>query len=1357
MNNALLYLGGILITALAVLFAAPRFVDWNSYRGVFEEEASRILGREVRVGGAVNVRLVPVPFVSFEKLRIADTGEEGGGNSIIRVESFTMWLSIPPLVRGVLEAHRVELHRPVLNLAVNAEGGGNWRTLAISPGALPFAPTDVALQHVAISDGAVNVHTQDRGEHARFDAINGELNAEALDGPFKFRGTVNWNDSPRNVRIATAKLDDNGQLRFNAAVDVIGGANSYILDARLGDLQTTPTLTGDLTAKLHVGNDVVHAGDHAADVTLEAEPQRGADAPPSADTNGAINLEERQAPGETAAPSPEAAPAPAPAPTVATTERASPAKAFELKAKVKGTALGVALDDVAVSLEAGATPQLITGQAKFDWTNKTRLDVNLASRWLDLDGLAKTSEAAMPLDAVRSYFEMVAAALPAESDTNAVLEFDQLTLAGEPISNVRLAASRSGGPLELKGVRADLPGGVRLELDGVLTPRGRVPDLDGTLFISGKSLMRFLAWGLGNQSLKRERSDGSFMLDGRFALGDGTLALTNASAMFQGTPLEGELKLELGERKRLAVAISGPRIDVAQFKGGIIDFNHLRSILFGAEGSAEPSDESAAAPFDPAGSDLALTFKLAELVDGERRLKDVDADIRLERGKLSIPQLKFATEEGLYVEAEVEASNVPASPKGAVRGLISAPNADAARTLLAILGAEDNAGDDLKRIAGLAPFRLAGTLTLAGGPANASTLAVDGKLGGGRVSATVRLDGGRANWRTAPLGLEATIDSPDVERLIATLFDARIARAAGEPAKGGRVLVKAEGVPADGLLSFAEAAGDGLAFSYRGNVRVPESEATELDGEVKIAVQDARTALAIAGLAVADGANGAPLKGAVSVARKAGTLSIEGEALTLGASKISGQVDVTHRDGGRKTINAKITADKATISAALAPLLSSSRQLDLLASAEPAQAPQPRTASDNETEPVIWPEQAFDLAALDGVDGKIALKAGALSLEPGLTIGDAEIAAELSPQGITLTRIEGDAVGGKLRSEVEISKAPAGVGLKGSLRIDVAGKAASSADGNAPVANDGVAFSLKFSGRALSPAAAIAGLTGEGQVTVGNATLTGNSPAAVAAVARAALTGQGPRGGAPLADAMRTALKEGEVQLGKVTIPVEISDGALKLRRVQIEMPEGRSSFVTAVELQTMKIDSEWQVEPKLDKSLTGAPDRALLPPVTVVYTGKLSELAALEPQVSAEALERELVVRKMEIDVGELERLRKLDEERARQDAARRKAAEERQRIEAERRRALEEDQAPDAVQREELAPPPGTPRSDIYDNSVRDAGEGVPIEQDIEAFTQPPPPPVAAPAPTAAQRPPPRRKKPPEQEWRPFQITPY
>lgn len=71
MNALLTWIGSLLILALAALFAGPHFVDWNVYRGVFEEEASRILGRDVRVGGDVNLRLLPAPYVRFEKLRIS--------------------------------------------------------------------------------------------------------------------------------------------------------------------------------------------------------------------------------------------------------------------------------------------------------------------------------------------------------------------------------------------------------------------------------------------------------------------------------------------------------------------------------------------------------------------------------------------------------------------------------------------------------------------------------------------------------------------------------------------------------------------------------------------------------------------------------------------------------------------------------------------------------------------------------------------------------------------------------------------------------------------------------------------------------------------------------------------------------------------------------------------------------------------------------------------------------------------------------------------------------------------------------------------------------------------------------------
>lgn len=1355
MNNALLYLGGILITALAVLFAVPRFVDWNSYRGIFEEEATRILGREVRVGGDVNLRLLPAPFVSFEKLRIADVGDDGG-NSIIRAESFTMWLSVPPLLRGVLEAHKVELRRPVINLAINAEGGGNWRTLAITPGAVPFAPKEVALQSVAIQDGAVIVTGPSRDELARFDDINGEFNADALEGPFKFKGNVAWDGAPRHVRIATAKIDGNGDLRFKAAIDVTDSGNTYVLDAKLSDLKGAPALEGDLTAKLNLGAGATRAASENIDVAVAPAPSP-APASPDLSPSGTAATDVTTPAGSPAAPSPAAAPQ----------ATASGATSFELKSKVKGTALGVALKDINVSLEAGATPQLITGEATFGWAGKTQLDVTLASRWLDLDQLARTGQSGVPLEAARGYFEVLAASLPAAADTNALLEFDQLTLGGEPVSNVRLAAARSGGPLELKGVRADLPGGVRLDLDGVLTPADKIPHLDGSLFVSGKSLMRFLAWGLGRPEIGRERSDGPFSLDGHFALGNGTLALTDATVDFSGTPIEGDLKLDLGERRKVTVAIEGQRIDVAQFGSGLVDLANLRRILFGADEAAAASPETQPATerlsFDPAGGDLTLDLKVAQLIDGNRTLNDVDADIRLERGKLLIPRLRFATPEGLFVDAEGEATDVPASPKGVVRGLVSAPNAAAARAFVSLLGADDGAGETLDRLANLAPFRLAGTLQLAGGATNSNTLRVDGSLGGGRLAASLRLDGGRAQWRASPLDMQATIESPDVAHLVAALFDADLKEGGTpSPARSGNLVIKAAGVPSDGLLAFADVKADGLSIGYRGQLLLATPEETGLDGDLKIAVSDARIALALAGISVGEGASGIPFAGTIGITRDGAALRLESEAVNLGASTVSGHVAMSAGDGGRRTIDAALSADTASFAALLAPLLGAGDTSDVLAAVASPQhqpVPPPRSATEPTTATPIWPEHAFDLDLLGGVDGKIALTIGALTLEPGLTLGNARLAAELSPQSIKVASLEGDAVGGRLASQFDITKAPAGIGLEGKLRIDVSSKAVAPGDAQP---GDTAAFDVTFSSRALSPAAVMAAMTGSGQLTVGDATLNGNSPAAVSAVARAALTGQGPSGGTQLAEAIGAALKQGEVKLGKISIPVEISDGALKLKKVQIDMTEGRSTFVTVVELSTMKIDSEWQIEPKLDKGLAASATRALLPPVTVVYTGKLSEFASLAPQVSAGALERELVVRKMELDVGELERLRKLDETRAREEGERRRADDERAHLDAERRKAAEEDQAPpqtvspqtgpDAVQRENLAAPPGANTSGVYDNSVVDAPQGVPVEQDIEAAA---PPPAEAPAP-ASQRP--RRKKPAESQWQPFnQLSPY
>jgi uncharacterized protein involved in outer membrane biogenesis len=186
MNNGLLFLGGLLVVVLAALFAVPNFIDWNGYRGVFEEEASKVLGRDVRVGGTVNLKLLPAPYVRFEKVRIANlTGQTG--EPFVRVESFTMWLSGPALLRGVLEASEIELNKPVLTLAADSSGGGNWTNIELKPGDLPFVPRDVALRSVKLIDGAVSIYNAAAERVALLEGIYGELTARSGFGCWRVR------------------------------------------------------------------------------------------------------------------------------------------------------------------------------------------------------------------------------------------------------------------------------------------------------------------------------------------------------------------------------------------------------------------------------------------------------------------------------------------------------------------------------------------------------------------------------------------------------------------------------------------------------------------------------------------------------------------------------------------------------------------------------------------------------------------------------------------------------------------------------------------------------------------------------------------------------------------------------------------------------------------------------------------------------------------------------------------------------------------------------------------------------------------------------------------------------------------
>lgn len=1346
MNNVLAWFGAIVVAILAALFAVPAMIDWNGYRGVFEEEATRVLGREVRLGGNVNVRLLPAPYVSFEKMRISDPGSQTG-EPLFRAESFTMWLAISPLVRGVVQANHVELKKPVVKLAMTPDGSGNWSSLQLTPGTLPFVPADVMLNSVKITGGEVGLAGPNGGELTRLEAIDGELVADGIKGPFKFRGRLKSSGELREVRFASASPDPNGDIRFKVSVAGTGTNSSYVLDGRAIDLGGKPSLSGDLSAKI------------APDLSAAARPP---DAPPAPAPAAPV--------AEPAAVTVGAAPGSEPAATVPIPAAAKAgAPLYDLRGTVSGDASGFRLSQITVTSEGTGPPQLVTGEARLAWADRTKVDLTLASRWIDLDAMFGTGRDVVPLEAARGLFDVLMRALPATADTNVNLTVDQLNLGADQISNVRIAAVRSGGPLELGEFKVSLPGSTQLALAGKLTPGETSPKFDGTIGLKGQSLMRFLAWGLKRPAIGEGRSDGPFALSGNLNFSSRMIELSEAKVGFSDVPMTAGVRLDLGERRRLGVTLEGQKIDLGRIWPGGTDIGALQQLLprtAPQEGAAPAKDNAGAAWFDAANSDLSLGLKAGTLIDGTRTLRNVEADVSIERGKIAMRSLKFSGEQGLEVELEGEAADIDTKAKGTVRGLIVAPNATSAQNFADLTGISTQAPELVAYFDKLGPMRLAGTLQLGMRVPGAADLTLDGTLRGGRLTASLELDGGLGGWRAAPVNLTGRLETPDVAQALDALsLGLPLRQATGEPASG-RLMARASGTPAKGLLAFAALeSSNGLNVDYNGTVKLVDAAPAAIAGDLKIAARDVRPLLALVGVKLPGGAAAVTAQGELGLTKSAGDIALNAKGLMLGGTPVSGLVTVSRHDGASATsVSGDLQADEASLPGLLVAVLD--RAAPPPAQAAPGSDAPPTPNSDSEDGPVpppaLWPEQSFDFSGLDGLDGKMTVRFGRLLLEPGLAISNARLDLALKPERLEVKALQGDALGGKLNGRIAFDKAAAGVSVDGKIAIDVPSAGQPKPDAAAPpdVAN----LALEFTGRALSPAALMSDLKGKGELKLGDVRLSGMDPAAVSAVASAALLGQGPQSGEPLASALRDKLKHGQLPLGTIAIPITIADGAMKLAKVELDREDGRTTFDTAIELATLKLDSEWSIEARLPKS-TGKVANKLLPPVTVVYTGKLKDIAAIEPGISATALERELTVRKMERDVEELERLRKLDEQRAQEERDRIKAEQERVKKEREKAAAAAAAAAGAPAPQAPAVPPSGKSPPPPPDGAALPPGqEGVaPQPQsgadpatganpqqatNAEQETAPADPAAAS----QARPPPPRRRRPPNDNWNPF-----
>ncbi len=839
MNNFLLFIAALLVLVLTALFAVPPMINWNDFRGAFEEEASRLLDREVRVRGDVSVRILPVPHVSFEKVRIADA--PGVPGSFARAEKFKMWLSVPPLLRGAFVARQIELEQPVIRLRTEADGSGNWRKLQISKHNLAYIPSDVALNSVLITDGVLLFESHHGYEITKLDRITGELTATALAGPYKFIGSMplgqGVNNVPQEVRFSTARREENGNVRFSGSVRSLDGATVHSMNGTFSDLLGSASAHGQVTSR--------------------SRPAPG----PSGKDQGA---------------------------------------GYELTAELKLDAEALRLNNISIAFQNKERQQTLTGTAITNWREGVTTQTNLNASWLDLDAIAGSSAADGPLKAVERLVMRGFTPLGA-GVTSFNLSIDQANLAGTAISDLKGRLVRRDGVTKIEAMRASLPGLSALALDGFLERRETGLHFDGNVLLRSASLSELAQWGQIklNETAVRELAT-SFSLNGNIRLRPKSWEVSDAVVRLGDATAEGKVSYDWSSRPSLIASIDADRVPFDRFGDDLLASDRIAAYLGLPSAKSDITRpirwrSGTDVSLQLRGSHVTDGNRIFKDVDIDIQRTADAVDVR----KFNVTWQPGLT---LAVTGKMTDRTTQPIGKLTGLVSIANDAGGAHLTELLNLASRTKitpawlAGRTPLRVA--VDASIGGPSGAGQGSGAASSVIADGTLGEDRIRVTARTFGRWHDWHAQPAEIEARIRGRDAltttRWLLGKPLGPPVAAAAPHPdAHPATIVMTAAGTPNQNMKTYMRvAAGKILDADFKGTFALKAGVAS-WSGDVDLKKTTAKNLALLAWPSLRKHISDTPMRGRIKIRNTARGYQLEPQPLRVGGTELVGKFELT--------------------------------------------------------------------------------------------------------------------------------------------------------------------------------------------------------------------------------------------------------------------------------------------------------------------------------------------------------------------------------------------------------------------------------------------------------------------------------
>ena len=1197
MNAFLLTLTAVLILALSALFAAPVFIDWNDYRPAFETQASKLLGREVKVGGEVHLVLLPAPELRFDAVKVAD--ENGRFEEpLLEAKSIEAWLNVGALLSGVVEARKIAISEPVLRLALKPDGTGNWTDIGRPGETMPFAPKDVLLDEVSVSGGRIELARP--GQPTLFvDELEGIASAASLSGPYKTAATYRYAGRPQELRFSTGASNAEGSFHLKSVLRDPDRGATYLLEGDVAGLNAKPAYSGAVIYRVAQALPPSAEGAEAEDAAPAVEP---------ALTEQALAPVENEDVAGDAAPPGQAL------------------SALELKGELEATFERIELPAFELAVHAKGRSQTLKGKLAIDFAERPKLQGEIGARWIDADALlAESANAELSAFAALSALaERVLAEATKVEDAALVMNIEQMGIGGDLIANVDLAMTARDGVVAIDRLGALLPGENRLTASGQLTGGDGGPVFEGPVKVEGSALRTLTRWAAGDRDLSGQPAMGAFSLAADARLGGDGFALENASGELSGTKFSGALRYQGGERRVVNLTLDSDRLDLREVLGDDVAWRAWVPAPAADAASPETPEQGILASLRD--DEVQAALRVGELLLPNIPPGRLDAKFTLANDTLDVASLDFASEGTIALRGSGHVESLSDAPSGTVDLTLQAATPAGLRVASELLGVPPDIAKS-KHLAALAPLEIAAGLSATrDGALTDATAEVKGKAAGADLSVLFKARGEPRKLADAEIDLDATIDGEGSQAVLGLLIpgfaNSQLAATSAGP---GKLALKAQGVLATTVTARAELATTSLQAVFDGQASL-KPDGLGLTGHASAKSGNAGLVLMMLGLEASPAASAVPLDLQAEIAKTGASFDLTAIAGSIAGEAVEGNAHFSL--GGDKT---RFSLDAKAASASLPALLGSIIAWQQTPATEDVLGTITQGASD------VWPPRRFALAPLDTAEGEIKLAAGKLTIGPPFAIGDAALLVRVDKEGLEIADLQGRLFEGALVASGTLS--PRGTGAKLEARATLTkgrlDELTQSLAGRV-LAKGPFTLSFDVAGEGLSPPGLVAGLNGDGTLHLDPGVLQALSPLPLRRVAAEAERKKMKLDKAQVeaqAKALREGLTRGTYAYAAAELPFEVKNGTLRFQPVPLANKRADTTVNGYIELASLKLDSEWVMR------LSGT-QNAEVPPVSLVFAGALSDAGAITPAIDTAPIEGFLTMRRMQEDVEQLETL---------------------------------------------------------------------------------------------------------------------